>query len=544
VAPSIGSVVPARRVPVRCVLGAALAGLGLLLVVCSQQVQGVGSSLAARASAGTASGTPAPGDGGDAYGWLGSGPIDQVAAALAETGTVPPDERDADLGGVAATGLLLMSVGGAVVAGGAGGLAGGAGGLAGGAGGAAGATSGGSSAIAGNHELAAAAHAAGSHAAGNHAAAGHLATVAGHGSAAGVGNAIGSMAANSVAVGNLTTAAGSGLPLPRPELIVAGLSIFRSMKRITDESDPSGYSAGDIAQLMGDAAGIGALASILAPAGGLVSLAAAGAVAGVDVYSPREVMERLRRSFGQLGYMQGVLDENVSQVDGQLAGLDGLPEGAAASAAPEVPADLAALSDKELRAARSAWAARADVEFDALIRAQEEMNDLDDRRRNLAHQVDAVSDLMGRLDDAGTTPVPPHVGDTLCYGLGWYIAGDPARMSAALRESRSQARASAKPARSATSASSAGQAAATPAPAKTRVMPFVDWAAANKIEGSKLAILQAVAGLERWCGFYDALTGTLQRQLVQMRVQADTASATRRVLSAELQRRTLGAAGK
>jgi len=67
----------------------------------------------------------------------------------------------------------------------------------------------------------------------------------------------------------------------------------------------------------GDAAGIGALATILTPAGGLVSLATAGA-AGADVVSSREVLEQLRRNFGQLGYMQGVLDENVSQLDGQL----------------------------------------------------------------------------------------------------------------------------------------------------------------------------------------------------------------------------------
>ena len=345
-------------------------------------------------------------------------------------------------------------------------------------------------------------------------------------------------------VGGLTTAAGSGLPLPRAELIVAGLSIFRSMKRVTEETDPSGYSAGEIVQLMGDAASIGALASILAPAADLISLATAGAAAGVAVYSPREVVERLRRNFGRLGYMQGVLDENVSQVDGQLAGPEDLPEGAAANAAPEVPADPAALSGKELRAARSAWAARADLEFDALIRAQEEINDLDDRRRNLDHQVDAVSDLLTRLDDAGTTPVPRHLGETLRYGLGWYLAGDQTQMSAALRESRSQARASVEPDRSTTPAPSAAQAAATPALARSQGMPFADWAAANKIDGGRLSILQAVAGLERWCGFYDALTGTLQRQLVQLRVQAETASAMRRVLSAEMQRRTLEASEK
>jgi hypothetical protein len=71
-------------------------------------------------------------------------------------------------------------------------------------------------------------------------------------------------------------------------------------------------------------------------------------------------------------------------------------------------------------------------------------------------------------------------------------------------------------------------------------MPFAEWAAANKIEGGRLAILQVLAGLERWCGFYDALTGTLARHLLELRVRADTTSAACRALSAELQRRTLG----
>jgi hypothetical protein len=366
-------------------------------------------------------------------------------------------------------------------------------------------------------------------------------SIRGKGVAAGPSGSEG-QSAGPVAVGNLTTAAGSGLPLPRSELILAGKSIVRSMRRVTHGTDQGGKSGGDADQLMGDAARIGALASILGPATGLVSLATAGTAA--DECSPKEVVDRLRLSFGQLGYMQGVLDENVCQVDGQLVGLDGLPESAAAGAAPVAPADPAALSGDQLRAARSAWSARADVDFDALIRAQEEMNDLDDRRRNLDHQVDAVSDLLARLDEAGTTPVPRHLGDTLCYGLGWHLAGDAVRMATALRDSRSQDRASAGPATTATRASSAPQASPAPAPAMPKGTPFAEWAAANKIEGGRLAILQALAGLQRWCGFYDALTGTLQRQLVELRGRADTASATSRALSAEVQRRTLGAGEK
>ena len=354
-----------------------------------------------------------------------------------------------------------------------------------------------------------------------------------------VGTAVGATEANAVAAGNLTTAAGSGLPLPRPELIVAGSSIFRSMKRVTDETDPAGYSPAEVSQLMGDAAGIGALATILTPAGGLVSLATAGA-AGADVVSSREVLEQLRRNFGQLGYMQGVLDENVSQLDGQLVGIDGAPQGPADAEAPDSPDDPTALSDAELQAVRSLWAARADAETDALIRMQEEMNDLDDRRRNLAHQVDAVSDFLAGLDDAGSKRVPGHLGDTILYGIGWYLAGDPERMAAALQRSRVEARQAVKPARAAdsTATQAASAAAATP---RTRGTPFAEWAAANKVEGGRTAVVEAIAGLERWCGFYDALTGTLQRQLVLMRAQADSSGATRRVLSAEMQRRTFAA---
>ena len=347
--------------------------------------------------------------------------------------------------------------------------------------------------------------------------------------------------AGPVARGNLTTAAGSGLPLPRSELLLAGKSIVRSMRRVTNGADLNG-KGGDADQLMGDAARIGALASILAPATGLASLANAGA--GTDDRPPEEVVDRLRLNFGQLGYMQGVLDENLCQVDGLLGGLDGLPERAAAGDQPEVQADPAVLSGNGLRAARSAWAARADFDFDALIRAQEEMNDLDDRRRNLDHQVDAVSELLARLDDAGTTPVPRYLGDTLLYGLGWHLAGDPPRMSSALRDSRTQARASAKPVARATQTAAVGQPSPASATAKPIGTPFAEWAAANKIEGGRLAILQALAGLQRWCGFYDALTGTLQRRLVELRVRADTASVARRSLSAELQRRTLGAGEK
>jgi hypothetical protein len=353
------------------------------------------------------------------------------------------------------------------------------------------------------------------------------------------------LAAGSIAVGNLTTASGSGLPLPRSELIAAGLSISRCMTRVTDGADPSGYSPADTARLMSDLSRIGALASILDPSAGLVSLASAGPTTGAEVDSPAEVVARLRRNFGQLGYMQGVLDENVGQVDGRLAGLDGLAAAASAAASepsPEFAHDPTALSEDELRAARSAWAARADRDFDALIAAQCEMNDLDDRRRNLDHQVDAVSEMLSRLDDAGTMAMPVHLGETLRYGLGWHMGGDPARMAGALSDSRAAARVAVGPAAGAVAAAAPAAVSASksaPASAKPTGPTFVEWAAANKFEGGRMGVLQALAGLQRWCGFYDALTGTMARQLVALRVQADTASAARRILSAEMQRRAL-----
>jgi hypothetical protein len=217
-----------------------------------------------------------------------------------------------------------------------------------------------------------------------------------------------------------------------------------------------------------------------------------------------------------------------------------------------------------------------------------EMGDLDNRRRNLAHQIDAVNDLLARLDQAGKAPVPPHLGDSLVYGLGWFQSGDPALMAAALRESRAQARAAGmaevlrespvmarasaiakagavgaagepvrsgaagepapsgrkgKPAGRGRNAPSIPQSESVPlAMARPKSLTFAEWAAANGFEGGRLGVLQALAGLERWSGFYDALTGTLQRRIAALRLQANAAGAQRRLLSSEMQHRTLEAA--
>jgi hypothetical protein len=556
--------------------GVALAGLALALLVAARPVEGAsvpgGHLPPAGAQDETATPTPVA---------LGSGALDQIAATLAEGSPVMPSQSDAGLGGLAATiALLACALAAAAVTGTAVKVE------------APGAAARATAAATAQGEVAEG---------GVEDAAGVTARVAtepapaplpgrvtrGNGQAAGDGEM-----PSAVALAGLTTAAGSGLPLPRSELVAASGSIARSMRRLTGDGPvgdrkPARLSQGDVVQLLGDAASIGALATILAPATGLVALAGSGAATVAEAGSPNEVLERLRRSFGQLGYMQGVLDENICACDGQLVGLDGAPHGAAAGATPRFPHDVPSLPDKELRALRGAWAAYADAQFDALIEAQQGMSELDDRRRNLAHQADAVNDLLARLDEAGTTPVPRHLGDTLCYGLGWYQSGDPARMAAALRESRATSKASAmaatlrdsqamarasaivtegavralgrpnepgkagqpapsgkrgKPARPGKAAPSAQDAVAVPsAVERPRSLPFAEWAAANRFTGGRLGVLQALAGLERWSGFYDALTGTLQRQIIALRAQADAAGATRRILSSEIQHRTLEA---
>jgi hypothetical protein len=76
---------------------------------------------------------------------------------------------------------------------------------------------------------------------------------------------------------------------------------------------------------------------------------------------------------------------------------------------------------------------------------------------------------------------------------------------------------------------------------KPRSLPFSQWARANRFDGGRMGVLQALAGLERWSGFYDALTGTLQRRITTLRDEAYAAGATRRILSSEMQHRTLEA---
>jgi hypothetical protein len=524
---------------------AAFLAAGVLLIVGSQfaaRAAGLGPSSIQTAQAAPPADDFCDDDDDDPVGCF--GPAGQAAGILAADGTVAPDPRDADLGGVAATGVLLLTIGSAVVASSAGGLAGLAGGAAGAAGGAGSGATGAASGASGASGTAGAGDGAAGGAGSASAAtgAGPGAAGAAHGAAGGTsmmtqfhptaGGAAGA-AVNAGVLGVVPAVGGMNLPVPRVELVQGGLSIFRSMKRVTDQADPRGYSPGDVAQLFGDAAGIAALASVLAPGIGLISLATGGAAVATDVKSPEKILEQMRRNFGRLGYMQGVLDENVSHADHDLGDLD--PDAPDPAAAP--PQDPTTLSPRDLKAARALWAIRVDTAFDALSSAQQELDDLDDRRSNLAHQIDAIGDLLDRADDPAKVGLPQYLADTIAYGRGWYFAGASTKMAAALRQSFDQARAAGAPIpRRMTSRTQGGPPDETAMPS---AMTLAEWAWSHNASDGRRAILEALAGLERWRGFYDALAGSVQVRIVMLRTAADVAVAARRDLAAEVQRRAL-----
>jgi hypothetical protein len=419
-----------------------------------------------------------------------AGIVDDLAKLLADEGAVPPGPEDADLGGVTATGVLLLSLGGAVLVGSPGGLGGLGGSPAGGAPGGAGG-------------------------------------VGGAGGAAGAAAGAGMAATSGVAAGAGSLI--SALPADKSQLLLLGLSIFRSIRRVTSEPDPDSLNAGDVAQLMGDAAGIAALASALAPAVGVIALASGGIAAAVETRSPRDVVEQLRRNLGRLGYMQGLVDERVSEKEGRLV------ERAELSPAPAPPSKLTSTSARDLQTGRAIWALRSDAVLDAAADLQAELDDLDERRQSVAQSIDDVADLLAQLGRGGVASLTADLGSVLLYGRGWHLASDPAKMGAAFRESRAQAKA----------AGVAGQRPARPprrsagAAAGAGAQPFVVWVAANGIEDGRVAVLEALAGLERWRGFYDALADDVRSQLAVLRAQAQEAIETRRAVAAEMQRRVL-----
>jgi hypothetical protein len=549
--------------------------------------------------------TPTPaaqGGGGGAD--AGVGPIDRLVSELVEEGTSKPDERSSGVGGLAATAMLLLSAGGAIAAGGGSGvgqamgghgrapdvmrggasgvgqgmsagasgvgqgivhpsgvgqeMSGGASGVGQGMSGGAGAVSdamrGGASGVGQGMSGGASGvgqgivHPSGvgqamSGGAGSTGVLGGPAAL-GHAVSAGAGAASTLAAPAAAGLPGIASGAGSvlasgfGLPLPRVEMVQAGLSIFRSMKRVTGEPNPGGYSQAELTLLLGDMAGIAAVASALSPAVGLITLTASGAATAREIRNPQQVLDLLRRNFGRLGYLQGVVDENVSHLDGELADLTSTADPAAV---PQPPADLQAMPDAALAAARTEWARRMDAAFDAIAAAQGRLDDLDTRRNNLAHQIDALGDLLGRIDPSGSVPLTGDMAAIVAYGRGWYFGGDGSKMAAALNESFAKSRGAAQRRMRAGGMDAALGLGPGPVPAGTRSL--ARWALANGVRDGRLAVLEAMAGLERWRGFYDALTAAAQQRLAVLRAWAEAASTVRRDLAAEVSRRAVGGAG-
>jgi hypothetical protein len=571
--------------------------------------------------------TPSPAVPGDGGGGEGAGPLDQVAQGLAEEGTTQPDEQSSGIAGLAATGMLLISAGGAVAASGGSGMGHGLGGLggsheamrggasavgqgightsavgqamaggtgfgvgqgmsggasavgqgivhapavgqamSGGASPAADAMRGGASAAgqamnggassaadamrggasAAGQAMSGGAASAGQAISGGTSSAGALSapaglahTVSGAASSAGAIAAPGAAGLPGIAGGAGTAlASGFSLPLPRVEMVQAGLSIFRSMKRVTEDPNPGGYSQAELTLLLGDVAGIAAVASALTPVVGLITLSAAGAATARDIRDPRAVLESLRRNFGRLGYLQGVVDENVTRADGELSGLD---VSTSPTDMPAPPTDMPAMPDAALAAARTEWARRMDATFDAVAAAQARVDDLDARRNNLAHQIDALGDLLGRAGAAAAVPLTSDMAAIVAYGRGWYFGGDSSKMAAALNESFRKSKGAAQKRMRAGGMDVALGLARGPIAAGTPSL--AQWALANGVRDGRLAVLQAMAGLERWRGFYDALAAEAQRRSAVLRGRAEIAAGVRRDLAAEVSRRAVGGSG-
>jgi len=272
---------------------------------------------------------------------------------------------------------------------------------------------------------------------------------------------------------------------------------------------------------------------------------AGGGAAAADVKSPREIFEQLRSNVVRLGYMQGVVDENVSGAEGQLGNM-AVPAATTAAASPPPRPDPSAMSYAELRRSRTEWARRMDTTFDALGAAQAELGDLDVRRNNLAHQIDSLGDLLSRSDPAGSTPLPAELAKIVAYGRGWFFAGESSSMAAALRESvaKSGGAGPAPRIRASGLAAAGGSPRPAGAPAPEGSVTLAEWAAANGAADGRSAVLQALAGLERWRGFYDALAASIQAGIVGLRVEVDQAVAARRDIAAEIARRAVGGAGR
>jgi hypothetical protein len=441
----------------------------------------------------------------------GDDPIDAIAAGLLDGGSGPSGQGNLGLAGALATAALLLSLGGAVWAG-RNGRPSGQLGLA---------AAGGSGAGAEVPDLMARGSSVG------RGAAGALAGAAGAG-----GGAAGALSAAGALFGG-----GFNLPLPRADLVQNGLGIFRSMKRVTEEADPSGFSAGDTAQFLGDAAGVAALASVLAPVVGVLSLATSSAAAASDVKSPHEVIEGLRRNFGRLGYMQGIVDANVTGTDGELGEFARTTSGTL----PDAPADPAALKDDALASAGAEWA-KLTVSAQVSVSSDRALADyLDLRRVELAAQAALLADLLGRSETGKEVRLNDEAAAALAFGRSWYTAGDSARMAADLRASLENWKASGE---QAGGTARGGASVGVKPGSKGDVTTLDRWAAESGARDACLGTLEALAGVERWRGFCDAVAGAVGDRLAAAHAQADQTEAVHRELSAEIEHRGEEESGK
>ena len=332
----------------------------------------------------------------------------------------------------------------------------------------------------------------------------------------------GSAAAGALSAAGAVFGAGFNLPLPRPDLVQGGLGMFRSMKRVTEEADPSGYSAGDMAQFVGDAAGLAALASVLAPAVGALSLATSGAAAASDVKSPHEIIEGLRQNFARIGYMQGIVDANLNREDGKL-GAFVRPRSAPL---PTSPPDPTSMDDATLRAAGAEWAKLADAALGDVVTDDALLAYLQSKQVQLDFQSDILCDLLDRSETTEVVPLNEEAIAALAFGRGWYSGSDSARMADELRRGFERSKAD---------ASSAGSVGSTVGQESPKTLD--DWAAAVGARNSCLGVLEATAGVERWRGFCDALVGSVGDRLAAARAQASQTAAVHRDLGVEIERR-------
>jgi len=437
----------------------------------------------------------------------GGDPVAAAAGAVVEDGSQAPDKRDTGLAGVTATGLLIVGCGAGF------GLLGPSELLGGGSGGGPGGGAGGTDSGGGT----------------------------GGGGASQTPSPTGSPDADE-------------LRRRRDQLDKIEASLARTVKRVTDATNPDTWGPQEIAELTSDAAAIAAIAGPLAvPAGGVAL--AAGAVSQVGkYYSPRETIESMRGNLSTLGYLQGQVQADLSNVDAQLRDI-----ATGKGPAPEPTLDFTSMSDADLQAARQAAAARTDAAFDDAIAAQKSIGETDDRRRNLMRNIDVVKDQLAQLQAIDGQPSVPFTALGLASGtpaVGGEAAVEHFATDVSLQRMNAAFQAQAMDAAAAAASKGAAAASTTLTQTSKVVAGFGAGAAATSgvlgavqvhndraIDSGLDTVHRTLADMERMQGFNDARANNLQDQIAAARTRADQAIATRRAISAEIDSRAMAAAG-